>query len=241
MFKTRQRDTSTTIVAIGTPPLRVLLVSGLAVAALWSVLAYPLLSRSLAGFELAAFWRHDDEPAAAAVALESGSEGAVYGERDRETVLELIRNYRHVAEEPWRRQLADAIYEESVAESIDPLMVASIVARESSFRSRVVSRAGAVGLMQLRPFVAREVARRSAIEWNGVETLHAPQHNVRLGILYYKELLDRFEGDPEMALTAYLYGPTRVRRQIALGTYNGSAYADGILDLYSTLSTRRAG
>ena len=125
--------------------------------------------------------------------------------------------------------------------AMDPLMVASIVARESSFRSRVVSRAGAVGLMQLRPFVAEQVAQKSRIEWNGLQTLHSPDHNVRLGILYYKQLLERFDGDAEVALTAYLYGPTRVGRQLSRGTYRGSSYADDILGLYAKLSDRRSG
>ena len=229
MLKTRQRETARMILTI---------------AALWAALAYPLLCRSLSGLDLTSLWRSGQDGASSAITAAPPAErqaAAARADADRATVLELVRAYRLGADDAWRRQLADVVYEEAVAASMDPLMVASIVARESSFQSRVVSRAGAVGLMQLRPFVAREVAQRSALEWNGVETLHAPQHNVRLGIIYYKELLDRFEGDPEMALTAYLYGPTRVRRQIAGGTYRGSSYADGILDLYSTLSTRRAG
>jgi soluble lytic murein transglycosylase-like protein len=159
----------------------------------------------------------------------------------RLAILEMVGDYRSRASAPSRRELADAIYRESVAAEVDPLLVASIVARESSFRSRAVSRVGAVGLMQLRPFVARNVAQRSSIEWNGMETLHSPDRNLRLGILYYKELLERFDGDHEIALTAYNYGPTRVSLQVARGTYRGSRYADRILDLYGSLSLQRAG
>jgi soluble lytic murein transglycosylase len=156
-------------------------------------------------------------------------------DNDREAILELIGVYQRRADEAWKQRLVDAIYRESTAASVDPLMVASIIAAESSFRSRAVSRAGAVGLMQLRPFVAKQVAHRSEIEWNGVETLYTPDRNVQLGVLYYKELLERFEGDHEVALTAYNYGPTRVRRQLARGTYDGSNYALGILELYESI------
>ena len=78
------------------------------------------------------------------------------------------------------------------------------------------------------------------MEWNGVATLHSPQRNVRLGILYYKELLDRFDGDAEVALTAYNYGPTRVRDQLTSGTYRGSSYASDILGMYESLSEKRS-
>ncbi len=162
-------------------------------------------------------------------------------QRDRDAVLELVREHRGQATDEWQQQLTDAIFNESLAHDIDPLMVASIVARESSFRTRVVSSAGAIGLMQLRSWVAEDVAVRRGVEWNGIETLHAPDLNVRLGILYYQELVDRFEGDQVMALTAYNYGPTRVSRQVHRGTYKGSNYADRILDLYTELNQRRTG
>ena len=154
----------------------------------------------------------------------------------RDTILALVRAHRPTADDLWRRTLADAIYTESVAADVDPLLVASIIATEASFQSRIVSRAGAVGLMQLRPFVAEAVARSHDIEWNGVDTLYVPKLNVRLGLLYYKELMRRFDGDEHMALTAYLYGPTRVSRQVRSGTYVGSAYALRVIGRYHRLS-----
>jgi hypothetical protein len=66
---------------------------------------------------------------------------------ERSTILALVSAHQRSVDEDWRRQLADVIYEESIAAGVDPLMVAAIVAKESSFRSRVVSRKGAVGLM----------------------------------------------------------------------------------------------
>lgn len=158
---------------------------------------------------------------------------------DRETILSVVRQHRRQANEDWLHMLADAIYQESIEAAVDPLLVASIVAKESSFRTRAVSHAGAVGLMQLRPWVARDVAERSDLEWAGRETLHSPNLNVRLGILYYKELMERFEGDAIKALTAYNYGPTRVSRQVREGSYAASNYAKRVLELYDQLSARR--
>jgi len=158
----------------------------------------------------------------------------------RERILEMVRAHRRTASEAWRQRLAEAIYQESRAANVDPIMVASIVAKESSFRSRIVSRSGAVGLMQLRPFVAKDLAARSELEWHGRQTLNSPDLNLRLGIQYYKELVHRFDGDQRMALTAYNYGPTRVSKQLRDGTYVGSRYADMILDLRAEWIVRRS-
>jgi soluble lytic murein transglycosylase len=158
---------------------------------------------------------------------------------ERSTILALVSAHQRSVDEDWRRQLADVIYEESIAAGVDPLMVAAIVAKESSFRSRVVSRKGAVGLMQLRPFVAREIAERRQLKWNGRETLRRPELNVRLGASYYKQLFERFEGDPRLALAAYHRGPTRVRRQLSRGTFGDSRYARNVLGLYQRLDAQR--
>ena len=151
-----------------------------------------------------------------------------------ERVLEVVEEHRQTAREAWRRTLAQAIVSEARAEGVDPLLIASIVARESSFRTRIVSHAGAVGLMQLRPWVAEDLALRTDVAWAGVQTLHKPHLNVRLGVRYYKELLERF-GDERIALTAYCHGPSRVARQLRKGTFGGSGYADDIIALYERL------
>jgi len=159
-------------------------------------------------------------------------------ERERSVIYALVQDHRRETSDAWRKRLADAVYREAVAADVDPLMVAAIVARESSFKSRAVSSAGAVGLMQLRPFVAREVARRMDIEWRGRETLHHPELNIRLGVRYYKDLVRRFDGDARKALTAYNRGPTRVSAELRRGTYAHSRYADDVLALREQLRRR---
>jgi len=160
---------------------------------------------------------------------------------DRETILRVVRQHRRSASEAWCARLADAVYEEALRADVDPLLVASIVARESSFRSRAVSQAGAVGLMQIRPFVAEDVAASHALDWGGVEMLHDPSINVRLGVSYYKQLLDRFEGDERKALTAYNVGPTRVSLALRAGTFSANRYAREVLDLFEQLAATRVG
>jgi soluble lytic murein transglycosylase len=155
-----------------------------------------------------------------------------------ETIVLLARQHRSALDPERLFVLAETIDREAATAGVDPLLVAAIVATESSFRTRVVSHAGAVGLMQLRPWVARDVARRSDLEWNGFDTLTHPENNVRLGIRYYGELVERFDGDERLALIAYNRGPTRVTRQMSRNGYLPSRYADRVLGLYEDLSAR---
>jgi soluble lytic murein transglycosylase-like protein len=159
---------------------------------------------------------------------------------EREMILSVARRYRRTASQYRLEVLADTIYEAAVRESVDPLLVASIIAKESSFRDHAVSSAGAMGLMQIRPTIARDLAQRRELGWHGPQSLGSPSLNVRYGILYYKELVEDFDGDHAMALTAYNFGPTRVRRQLRERTYAGSDYASEILSLYHQLSATRA-
>ena len=104
---------------------------------------------------------------------------------------------------------------------------------ESSFDPESVSRVGAIGLMQLRPFVAEALAEDDPdIEWTDASMLFDPETNIRLGLRYYASLLDTFDGDHAKALSAYNYGPTRVRRWLREGTYRDTGYAEKILGAY---------
>jgi soluble lytic murein transglycosylase len=167
-----------------------------------------------------------------AAAEEASVEPAVV---ELQTILLLVREHRRAAAD----DLASVIQQEATAAGVDPLMVAAIVAKESSFSATAVSRSGAVGLMQLRPFVARDLAERLELEWSGASMLHQPENNLRLGIRYYSELVERFDGDVHLALAAYNRGPTRLSRQLRSGATIKSRYADRILGLYRDLDQQR--
>jgi soluble lytic murein transglycosylase len=159
---------------------------------------------------------------------------------EKQIIVETVRHYRPTTDDEWVLVLADTVHRESLAAGVDPLLVAAIVAKESSFQSRVVSSAGAVGLMQVRPWVARDVAERRLLDWRGLETLHDPDANVRLGILYYLELMNRFDSDRVTALEAYNRGPSRVSRELRDGTFSESRYSERVLGLYERLDAERS-
>ncbi len=154
----------------------------------------------------------------------------------RSKILALAEKHRAPGGRERLRLLADTIYHESLDQRLDPLLVAAMISMESSFRPSVVSDAGAVGLMQLRPFVAKDVAERNELLWSGEISLVEPHQNIRLGVLYYRELVDRFKGDERLALIAYNRGPTRLTSQMRMaGGAVPSSYAENVLRLYREL------
>ena len=93
------------------------------------------------------------------------------------------------------------------AKRVNPLLVAALIRQESAFQENARSRVGAVGLMQLMPATARlmdrSVKRSQLIQ---------PDINIRLGIRYFEVLVERYDGDVELALAAYNAGAEVVDR-----------------------------
>jgi soluble lytic murein transglycosylase len=110
---------------------------------------------------------------------------------------------------PW--PLRDAIEAEAREFGVDPYLLAGLIRQESAFRVKVVSRAGAQGLMQLMPPTAQDVARRLGVEWDR-SLLHVADANLHLGASHFAGLLKRYDGAVIPALAAYNAGGTAVRR-----------------------------
>jgi soluble lytic murein transglycosylase len=95
--------------------------------------------------------------------------------------------------------------------------VTGLMRQESAFQSDAVSRQGAVGLMQVLPKTAPQLARRLHISYTRAR-LFDPDYNLQLGTLYLSDLLGQF-GSPEAALAAYNAGEDRVKLWKAERTY----------------------
>ena len=87
----------------------------------------------------------------------------------------------------------------------------AIARRESAFFPQANSPVGARGLMQLMPATGKQVAS-SLGKRHSSSDLYEVDHNVLLGSAYYRQLLDRYDGNRVFALTAYNAGPHRVDR-----------------------------
>ena len=88
-------------------------------------------------------------------------------------------------------------------------LVKRVIQQESGGNPDAVSEKDAVGLMQVLPSTAAEIAQDLGLE---DYDLKDPKTNIQIGSEYLKRLVDQFDGDVELALTAYHSGPGRVQR-----------------------------
>ncbi|MDO5755904.1 MAG: lytic transglycosylase domain-containing protein [Rhodobacterales bacterium] len=93
-------------------------------------------------------------------------------------------------------------------------MALAIARRESEFDYRIASGAGALGLMQVMPGTAGDLARDLGIAYNGPALVRDWRYNARLGTTYLAQMSRRFGANIVMIAAAYNAGPARVPRWI---------------------------
>jgi membrane-bound lytic murein transglycosylase MltF len=108
--------------------------------------------------------------------------------------------------------------------NVDPRLVKALIQVESCFDRYAVSRVGAKGLMQLMPATAQSM---------GVYNVFNANDNIRGGIRYLRQMMDRFEEDMELALAAYNAGPEAVEKYQGIPPYRETRnYVKRVLDYY---------
>jgi soluble lytic murein transglycosylase-like protein len=109
---------------------------------------------------------------------------------------------------------------------IDPALLDSLVAAESSYNPTARSKAGAVGLTQLMEDTAKGL---------GVTDRTNPTQSLRGGATYLKQMLNRFGGDVQLALAAYNAGPGAVDKFNGIPPYTETQkYVQRVLNLYNS-------
>ncbi len=121
----------------------------------------------------------------------------------------------------WNRDLLEVVYPfphrnlifaRALETGVDPWLVAGLIRQESAFVEAIGSVAGALGLMQVMPATGRELARAIGPAGYETESLRTAEVNVHLGTRYLAELMQRYDGDLRLMLSAYNAGPTRANR-----------------------------
>ena len=114
------------------------------------------------------------------------------------------------------RAFLDEVKSEVKGSLPDPFFILALIRQESGFDPKIKSSANAVGLMQLLPSTARQVALTRGEEVPDEEKLKNPRVNIALGINYLKDLLRKFESNSVYALASYNAGPQKVRNWLTL-------------------------
>ncbi len=108
------------------------------------------------------------------------------------------------------RPFWDDLRKDSQLNQLDPYMVASLIRQESEFNPGAVSRANALGLMQLLPKVGKNLAREVKMKQFTQSDLFVPNVNLQLGTRYFRYMVEHYNGQVEYALAAYNAGEERV-------------------------------
>ena len=110
---------------------------------------------------------------------------------------------------------------------VDPALVKAVIKAESNYDNRAISRAGALGLMQLMPETAR---------LRNVDNPFNPAQNIEGGVRHLKYLLSTFD-DLKLVLAAYNAGENAVRKYGGIPPYPETRnYVTTVLEHYGRYS-----
>lgn len=159
-------------------------------------------------------------PAAAEIKTRVAGDGTIEIYNDEvPAALARPQTLRPVPQPTWDAWIRD----HAASAGMDPRLVQAVMQAESAYNPRAVSRTGALGLMQLMPATARQLAVAEPL---------SPEQNIRGGVTYLRQMLDRF-GSVELAVAAYNAGPGAVERYRGIPPYAETrAYVQRVMALY---------
>jgi soluble lytic murein transglycosylase-like protein len=151
----------------------------------------------------------------------------------RAAVIDFLRHEPQRLPNRARGRIAAAMLRAECEFGIDAYLLLAVAERETRFDPEARGKRGSLGLLQIRPATAAEVAASLGLAPEGIDLLDV-RTNVRLAAAYLRHLRDRF-GSWEATLVAYNAGPTRVRRLQRRGLTPTSSYARSVLTRFEAL------
>jgi soluble lytic murein transglycosylase-like protein len=127
---------------------------------------------------------------------------------------------------PVPSQFARAFVRAARTEGLSLGLLVAVAREESRFDPAARSEAGAQGLLQLMPSTARELRLDPAV----------PESNVLAGARYLRRMLDRFQGNVDLALAAYNAGPTAVADAGGAPTFGTLTYVENVKASWQALA-----
>jgi soluble lytic murein transglycosylase-like protein len=152
-------------------------------------------------------------------------------------ILNIIEDFQVGFNDEEVGELTQVIYNESKKYGYDPLLILALILAESSFRKGQVSEMGAQGLMQVKPSVGYDLAKRRGLNWKGELSLFEPAFNIQLGTLYLFELILQFK-DVKKALVAYNVGEDALKLRLRSGQKPPAYFLSKVLKTYKELKEK---
>jgi soluble lytic murein transglycosylase len=152
-------------------------------------------------------------------------------------ILNIIEDFQVGFKEREVGELTCVIYDESKKYGYDPLLILALILAESSFRKEQVSTMGAQGLMQVKPSIGYDLAKRRGLNWKGELSLFEPAFNIQLGTLYLFELILKFK-DVKKALVAYNVGEDALKFRLRSGQKLPAYFLSKVLKTYKELKEK---
>ncbi len=127
--------------------------------------------------------------------------------------------------------VAAEIQQAATTQGIEPRLAFGLVHTESEFKRTAISPVGAIGYTQVMPGTAKDL-----LPGTTRSDLFDGQTNLQLGFKYLKSLIDHYDGDIRLALTAYNRGPAIVDKLVKRGRDPENGYANKVLADPATLN-----
>lgn len=104
------------------------------------------------------------------------------------------------------------VFKNAKQKELDPAVIYGVMRRESLFDPSAGSGAGALGLMQLMPNTAKQVAKSLGLKKPRKRDILKIENNINFGTQYFKKVLSKFDDNTALAAAAYNAGPHRVKQ-----------------------------
>ena len=138
------------------------------------------------------------------------------------TTLNLVSN---LSSQVTKIKFGHVIDQVSKEFKVDSKLIKAVIEQESNFNPNAISESGAMGLMQLMPATAQEL---------GVKDPLNPYENIRAGTKYLSSLLNRYQGNVILALSAYNAGPNNVSKFGGIPPFKQTReYVKGVMNKYT--------
>jgi len=134
------------------------------------------------------------------------------------SIILILKPQNWILKRIYKLEYSEYVYKYAEENDIDPYLVFAIIKAESNFERNIESSSGAIGLMQLMESTAIEMANEIGQEVIVKESLYNPEMNIKIGINYYAYLLKHYNGNRNLAITAYNAGMGNVDKWIKEGT-----------------------